>query len=365
MPTDVAESASADAVDSSGAATLIDTWAAPAAGPPDSYNIYEGPAQGAETLLASVPGTQTLLIRPNAPLGSRWTYVTAVYAGAESAAGSEVNVLVLPALTLIGTTTTDILLGIPTLPPGVASFDLQRAVNLGGSGSFGGSGSSGFPGSWSTVQPAVAPNAPYDDPGLSQRSRFFYRLAATNAAGTQFFGPQFAAETTTMTDEQHFFSTGNLSVTYLDPNVGANVTVPFAKVQGIDFNMDWAAHLLYDAAQNAVFPVDCAFDDGKFTVKAQHVGISADQLTLLAGLQLNVAGNPVIDTIQAVSFPKNASLSFTGQDTKGRTITITLNNVVSKGFSLPFKINDWAMDDVELHAIKDANGNIGTITAPQ
>lgn len=162
-------------------------------------------------------------------------------------------------------------------------------------------------------------------------------------------------------NEQHFFSTGTLSGTYLDHNTNLPATAPFGEVQGIDFNLDWAEQLLFDAAQISIFATDVAFHDGKFVIKAQHVGITADQLCFMAGLQLNVTQNPVIETINAIDFPQTASLVFVGQDTRGRAVTVTLNRVVAKGFSIPFKLNDWAMDDVEFHCIKDANGVIGTV----
>ena len=87
-------------------ATIHHAWQQPAQGPPDTYNLYEGPASGQETLLISLPGTQTTYDRPNAAPGTYYGYVTAVYGGVESAPSNEASVtVVVPAPTLTATPT--------------------------------------------------------------------------------------------------------------------------------------------------------------------------------------------------------------------------------------------------------------------
>ena len=69
-------------------ANLQHTWQPPTSGPPDTYNIYEGPGAGQETLLTNLPGTQTTYSHARAA-GPYAAYVTAVTAGAESGPSNE------------------------------------------------------------------------------------------------------------------------------------------------------------------------------------------------------------------------------------------------------------------------------------
>lgn len=137
MPTDVADETSADAPDTAPPSIpgrhLLWRWDAPAGSPaPDSYNLYKGLASGAE--LPHAAGLTTLYYNdPEATPGSTYYgYVTAVYAGVESAPTAEISITV-PAATYIMSETHLFSTGILTAQVGAGApitFGLLQDVSF-------------------------------------------------------------------------------------------------------------------------------------------------------------------------------------------------------------------------------------------
>ncbi|MGI4790378.1 MAG: hypothetical protein ACRYFS_16185 [Janthinobacterium lividum] len=68
--------------------TATYNWLAPSTGQPDSYNLYEGPVSGSETLLVNLAGsilTYSHTVQP----GNYYARMTAVVGGVESAHDAE------------------------------------------------------------------------------------------------------------------------------------------------------------------------------------------------------------------------------------------------------------------------------------
>jgi len=73
---------------------------------------------------------------------------------------------------------------IPALSGGATSYDLQRAPDAGGTA-----------GTWTTIQATVTPSATFTDTPLQPKTRYWYRLVASNSAGST-NGPAASATTT-------------------------------------------------------------------------------------------------------------------------------------------------------------------------
>jgi hypothetical protein len=73
---------------------------------------------------------------------------------------------------------------VPALSGGATSYDLQRAPDAAGSA-----------GTWATIQSTVTPSATYTDTPVQPRTKYWYRLVATNSAGST-NGPSASATTT-------------------------------------------------------------------------------------------------------------------------------------------------------------------------
>lgn len=161
------------------------------------------------------------------------------------------------------------------------------------------------------------------------------------------------------------FSTGTL---FIDTGAGP---LEFAILQEIEWQMPFQEKELRAAPWINMFAEARAFYGGKMTLKAKNATILAAGLAAATGgtNTLPVAADadampPVIAAPGVMSVGKTAILPhfaavFTTQDENGDVITLTCQNVRTPGLTLPLKLDDYAMPDVQMIADKDENGVVG------
>ncbi len=136
--------------------------------------------------------------------------------------------------------------------------------------------------------------------------------------------------------------------------------IPFAVVQNAEMEWKWASKDLFGPAAVSDFPLDVGFSEAMWTVKVGNAGIRADSLQQVVASQLSGTTTLTNELPQTIAMPAFAA-SLATTDTLGNPVTFTMNNCRAKGVTLPFKLNDFVVEEFELMALEDENGVVGTV----
>lgn len=144
-------------------------------------------------------------------------------------------------------------------------------------------------------------------------------------------------------------------------DVSILTAVNFAVVQEASIDFKWNCRELYTSASESEFPIDIGVGESSWEISASHIDVRADGLQMIIASQLSLSGGEGDLTLpQTISMPPILAV-FHAQDTDGNQVQFTLNHAKASGVSLPFKLNDFAVERFKLTAFPDANGVMGTV----
>jgi hypothetical protein len=147
-----------------------------------------------------------------------------------------------------------------------------------------------------------------------------------------------------------------------DGAVAETITVPFANLQNISFEVVASKKELWQPSSVSRFPEAVAYYGMHINFKAAIATINAKALALICGLT-NDGGIPNnLSTVnKSVALPFFEA-TFSTQDDLGVPIVLSAGKVSCPGVQIPFKLDDFAMPDFTGSAYPDAFGDVASVS---
>ncbi len=242
------------------------------------------------------------------------------------------------------------------LPAGANTVSLQIALDNG----------SNAPGPFSDVPNGEQrPDGSYVVTNLAAAGKYWFRWVAQNAGGDT--PGQSLSEVTALAPPLDSQSAGGVYRLYSSGVLEADIdfgdgpqSISFATVQDATISCQFQEKTVHGPAQTSRFPQATGYHDGMWSVRINAGDFSSEALQLLAAMRAGQEGSGYVASVIAdgeIVMPEFTG-TFTSYTSDLKPIIWQFRKLLSKGQTLPFKINDFLYGGFDLSAVADDTDGI-------